>query len=119
MIEKVNIAYKDAISLAEETRTYIEGNLRVHSHESNNEALNTIKAMGRVTYLLTSIISFLLLSKAYQNGEVTKDKVIESSDALLPEILKKEKYSDISKDVKDIVKKLEGLSKKVKEIIIN
>lgn len=120
MNKKLEKTYKDALALAEETKAYIEENLRTTcSNESNEDILNTIKAMGMITFLLTSIISFLMLSKAYENGEVPKEKVIESANALMEEISKAQGYKIEAPAVSGILNKLDILMLKVREIVVN
>ena len=119
MTKNVEKLYNEAMELAETSKLYIEENMYTRTAENPDAGFADINAISMITYTLTNIISFLLMNKAYEKGEIPKEQVMESASSIMDEMVKMQVYTNNNDEIKRILAKLDVLMLKIKEMIVN
>lgn len=119
MIKNVEKLYSEAMELAEVSKTYLEDNMYTRAAGAPDGGLADINALSMITYMLTNITSFLLMSKAYEKGEIPKEQVMESANSIMNEMMKMQVYTSENAEIKQILARLDVLMLRIKEMIVN
>jgi len=119
MIKNVERLYSEAMELAEVSKTYLEENMYTRAAGLPDAGLADVNAITMITCMLTNITSFLLMTKAYEKGEIPKEQVMESASSIMGEMVKMQMYTSDNEEIKQILARLDVLMLRVKEMIVN